>query len=43
MWDRLARFVANGDETVIEGVGDVSGIGVCFVVVDDGGGGRAVL
>ena len=29
--DRLARFVSNSDEAVIEGVGDVSGISVFFV------------
>ena len=34
-WDVLARFMANGDVAVVEGVGDVDGVCVGFSFVDD--------
>ena len=43
MWYSLTRFVSDSDESVIERVGDVIRVSVCFILINDGGGGCAVL
>ena len=43
LWDGLTGFVADGNVAVVEGIGDVSGVCVCFPFVDDEGWGGSTL